>query len=130
MKNDFYCPHCDGCINPRENLIFSIKTESDDSGIVLLSPVLGDYTITKHRTFHIKEGETIKLLCPICHKDLSMKGKKSNLAKIIMKDREGKKHDIVFSGLVGEQCTYKVSGEDIESFGTHATRYIKNLFEK
>lgn len=128
MKDHFICPHCRGYLNARKNIIFIAETEGGNRGIMLLSPEIGDYSMIKHPRFRLTDGEKIQLYCPICHANLVKRmGDDKQLAKIIMLDQQNKEHEIHFSGIVGERSTFKVTDGKIESYGTHASRYI-NFF--
>ena len=123
--NDFICPHCEGYLNARKNIIFIAEVEKGNRGIILLSPEIGDYTMIKHPKFQLTEGEEIQLFCPICHTNLVQKlDDNKALAKIYMIDKHNTKHEIHFSGIVGERSTFKVTNGEVESFGIHSSRYI------
>ncbi len=124
MNNDFLCPHCDGYLTPRENIVFSVKTESGKVGIILLSPELGNYSVIRHESIALEEGEKVSVYCPICHADLALQDEKENLVRIIYEDPQHKRHDLIFSGIFGEKCTYKITEGEVESFGEHAAKYI------
>lgn len=91
--------------------------------MLLLSPLLGEYTITKHNSFKLREGEHLEFYCPMCHNSLSSIDEHINLAKILMLNPEGKEFEIIFSKIVGEKCTYRLLGENIEPFGPDAREY-------
>jgi hypothetical protein len=48
-----------------------------------------------------------------------------HLVRIIMIDENGKEFDIYFSGIVGENCTYKISETGVEKTGPDAKLYDK-----
>ena len=120
---DFICPHCRGHLKPSETIIFSVKTRDGRNGLLLLSPKLGEYTILKHSSFKLREGEHLEFYCPMCHNSLSSLDEHINLAKIFMLDQNGKVSEIIFSKIVGEKCTYRLAGENIEPFGPDAREY-------
>lgn len=127
MKNDFLCPKCNGYLNVGDYIIFSAKTKRGDLGLILLSPKIGDYTVHKHPFFNFKKGERVQFFCPICHADLVAIDVNENLAKIKMIDDKNKEHTILFSGIAGEKCTYKITDKNVEAFGKDASKYI-NFF--
>ncbi|MEA3500707.1 MAG: hypothetical protein U9R41_06810, partial [Candidatus Marinimicrobia bacterium] len=63
----------------------------------------------------------------ICHKNLEAKSLNKNLAKIILRDKKGIEHDILFSEIVGEKCTYVIYKNRVDSFGDDSDHYI-NFF--
>ena len=121
MKNDFICPKCRGHLNIKGNVIFSVKNENGDSGLILLSPELGNYSIVKHDSLLLKKGENLKIFCPACHHDLVTKVGNKNLAKILMIDDDRIELSILFSGIFGEQSTYQFKGEELDkTYGQNA----------
>ncbi len=97
QNNDFVCPHCRGHLKPGEKIVFSVKSRDGRSGLILLSPHLGDYNIEKHYTLKFSQGEHLELYCPVCHSSLSTPDEHINLAKILMIDNDGLEWEIVFS---------------------------------
>jgi|AntAceMinimDraft_9_1070365.scaffolds.fasta_scaffold218790_2 hypothetical protein len=127
MENDYLCPKCKGHLKIKKSIVFAAKTPSGERGLIFLSPEIGDYHITKHPEFKIKEGAHIEFFCPICHENLEAKSLNDNLAKIILKDKKGIEHDILFSEIVGEKCTYVIYENRVDSFGKDAEHYV-NFF--
>lgn len=123
MKTDFLCPKCSGYLSVGENVIFQIRNRENVGGLILLSPVLGDYTYTMHPSYQIKPREEVDFFCPICHASLSVKGAE-NLASVLMLDENRIKHRVIFSKKEGEKCTYKISDKGIEKYGEHAENYL------
>ena len=119
MKIDFICPKCQGYLSVDNKVIFTIKKRGWNGGIVMLSPVLGEYTFSTNSTEEIEDGEDYDFYCPICQHDLSVTGN-DKLAKVLMKE-DNEEFFIVFSKKRGEKCTYKLSETKLESFyGEHA----------
>jgi hypothetical protein len=123
MKNDFICPHCQGYLNVGDYIILSARTKHNDSGLVLMSPELGNYSVIQNKNFKIREGEKCDFFCPICHEKLAA-DIHDNLSHIIMKDDKGNEYQILFSKIAGEKSTYKIIGESVEIFGEHHSNYI------
>jgi hypothetical protein len=114
MAIDYQCKVCRGQLKVKTSIILSAsKINSSKGGLVFLDPEIGNYAITTHHSFKLKEGEEYIYTCPICHSQLNS-AKYKHLVRIIMTDDEGKEHDIYFSGIVGEKCTYKIRGNRIE----------------
>lgn len=122
-RNDFLCPSCRGHLRPEDKLIFMGKTRSGQSGFVLLSPHLGEYTIRKHPSFRTREGEHLEFYCPLCHENIATHHEHINLVKIIMLTPDGKESEIVFSRIIGERCTYKIDGKEVEGYGPDSSEY-------
>jgi len=123
MKTDFLCPKCSGYLSVGQNVIFQIRNRENVGGLLLLSPIIGDYTYVMHPSFKISTGEKVDFFCPICHASLSVKGVE-NLASVILIDENSTKYHVVFSSKEGEQCTYKISDEVIEKFGADSDNYV------
>ncbi|MFH2141208.1 MAG: hypothetical protein ABIJ97_02205 [Bacteroidota bacterium] len=126
MKNSYLCPKCNGYLNVGEDIIFSVKTKSKDVGLIILSMKLGDYSARNNPKFKYKSGERVDFFCPICHANLAAKNINENLAKVKMVDDENNEFTIVFSGIAGEKCTYKIK-QNIEAFGEDSKKYMKYL---
>ena len=124
MKANYICPHCRSFLNIGDKIIIAAKNSKKEKGILLLSMELGDYSILKHPSFNIEEGEKIELVCPSCSENLRKHKIHENLYGIIMQDEEDKEMQILFSGTYGEKCTYRFTDKDIESFGKDAGKYI------
>ena len=127
MKNDFICPNCRGYLNTGDRIVFTIKKHNWKGGLLLLSPLLGDYSYDHHTSYTIAPGEKLEFHCPICDYDLSIEGT-DNLAKVLMSDADKKVFTVVFSKREGEKCTYKISDIKIEAeYGEHAPRNLDLL---
>lgn len=123
MKTDFICPKCRGYLGVANKVIFSIKTKGWQGGLLMLTPTLGDYTTLHHSSFSFKDNDDFDFFCPICGYDLSVEGEK-RLAKIILKEDNGKEYFVIFSKIKGEQCTYKVAEQKIEAkYGKDAHKH-------
>jgi len=126
MKADFICPKCNGHLLVGDNIILAAKSRKENkSGMILLSPDVGNYARIIHPTFILEEGEGMEFFCPICHANLIASDVDNNLVKIIMVDEQNGQYEIYFSGVSGERCTYKVSKEKVEQFGDTAEKYYK-----
>jgi hypothetical protein len=89
------------------------KLHSSKRGLVFLNPEIGNYTTTTHPSFQIEEGEEYIYTCPICHSQLNST-KYKHLVRIILIDENGKEHNIYFSGIAGEKCTFKLRENKVE----------------
>jgi hypothetical protein len=125
--SDYLCPKCRGHLRVGNELIFSTRTASGTAGLVLLSPEVGDYTVLKHPSYVFKQGEHVDFFCPICHENLEATEYSKNLAKVLAVDEHGKESTLVFSEIVGERCTYKLTDRHLEAFGDDSPHYM-NFF--
>ncbi|MCD4676004.1 MAG: hypothetical protein K8S18_08425 [Desulfobacula sp.] len=99
-------------------ITFIVKTESGGTGLLLVSPELGNYSVIHHASLNYVEGQHIDFFCPVCHENLGMKKLSSDLAEVIMVDENGNEYEIIFSEIAGKKCTYKVKNQNIiASFG-------------
>lgn len=125
MATQYLCKACRGVLNVKTSIVLSAaKLNSSKRGLVYLNPELGNYTVTTHPTFIMEEGEEYNITCPICHSHLNSL-KYDHLVRIKMIDDEGKEYDIYFSDIVGEKCTYKISGGYVEKIGPDSVKYDK-----
>ncbi|MBI4646435.1 MAG: hypothetical protein HY738_07535 [Bacteroidia bacterium] len=124
MENNFICPKCNGYLNVADHIVFSTKAKNGSHGLIFLSPKVGDYTVEKHISYNYSPGEQLFFYCPLCRADLTAPEVNKNLAKVFMIDSNNKKHAILFSMIAGEKCTYKLSEDEVESFGDSANVYL------
>ncbi|MDD3876253.1 MAG: hypothetical protein PHT69_06500 [Bacteroidales bacterium] len=128
MSKNYICPHCKGQLMIEKDIIFLTKTKSGASGLVLISPEIGDYSYKSHPSVKYKDGDHVNFICPICYENLDAKEYETkNLAKIYMIDENGKQHNIVFSKIKGQKCTYKISDDTFEAYGKNSGEYM-NFF--
>jgi hypothetical protein len=120
--NDFFCPKCKDHIRVGDHLILKGKNLKKQSGLILLSPQIGNYSSVKHPTFEIKQGEFLEFFCPLCNNSLKS-DINQNLAHIIMVDETGKTYDTYFSQIAGEHSTYETDGDSVHVAGEDAGRY-------
>ena len=119
---DFLCPKCMGHVRVGDHIIFKVKNHRKQSGILLLSPHIGNYTSVKHPSFEINTGESLEYYCPVCNAPLTSDIHK-DLAHVILQDETGNSNDVYFSQIVGEQSTFKTDGESVHIAGADAGRY-------
>lgn len=123
MKTNFICPKCEGHLLVGGYVIFTVSTKTGKRGLTLLSPHLGDYTRTLNLNFELEEGEEVDFFCPICQSNLAAEDIDKRLVRLIMVDENSEKHEIFFSGIAGEHCTYKISEKKYEKYGSSADKY-------
>ena len=120
--NDFLCPKCKGQLRVGEHIIFKVKNDKKENGIILLSPQIGNYSSIKHPSFEYQQGEIVDFHCPLCNRSLQSDIHK-NLALVLMKDEEGKSFAVYFSQVAGEHSTYEVNGDSVHATGEDAGVY-------
>ena len=121
--NKFYCPKCKAVLNPGNKVILAARKKDGNEGLILLSSQIGDYSVINHTSFHVDEGEPVKLLCPACHVELSNYAPQEQLAGIELIDESSQKSAIIISSVAGEHCTYKVVDDEITKYGKDAENY-------
>ncbi|HBS88550.1 MAG: hypothetical protein A2W91_18085 [Bacteroidetes bacterium GWF2_38_335] len=123
----YICPKCRGHLRINNMIIFSTMTLDKKYGLIIMNPRMGNYSYVNHPSFEFLKGELVDFFCPICHANLEHKAIHENLARIIMVDGKNKEHEILFSRRAGEQCTFKIKDNKIESFGRDSTIYFESL---
>jgi hypothetical protein len=123
MQKYYICPQCKGHLKVGENIVFAVKNQKEEAGLLLLHPKIGNYDSIKHPSFKYSKGEALEFNCPLCSGSLVSKFDK-NLVHVIMMDRDHKEYDIYFSRIAGEKSTYKVAGDStVMAAGEHSHRY-------
>jgi hypothetical protein len=121
MTNRYYCPHCQGLLNPGTKVIFVIERGSE-RGLILLSPELGDYAVVLAEAISIEPGVLHRLYCPVCHGDLTS-SVNGNLVEILCREPDGSQSRVNFSRVGGEHATFVRGPGGVQSYGEHAERY-------
>jgi hypothetical protein len=130
MDNEYLCKVCRGHLKVKTSIVLAAANIKDRSqkGLVFLNPEIGNYTKTTHPSFQIKEGEEYIYTCPICSAQLNSM-KYLHLVRIIMLDERGKEYNIYFSGIAGENCTYKIRDNVVEEEKGPDVRIYNKYFE-
>lgn len=122
MKKNFKCPKCNSYIRVGDYIVISAKSTENETGLIFLSPEIGNYAKLTHPKFELKEGESYKLYCPVCHAKLNEE-EKGNMVKVIL-EQDGKEYKIHFSNIIGEHVTFRVAEDKVEKIGK-SDRYAK-----
>jgi uncharacterized protein YbaR (Trm112 family) len=122
MERNFHCPFCHGQLYINERIIFSIQNEQGQTGLILLTPDLGDYRAIKHPSFKIKGGEHLDFFCPICHKNLIVEKSDKKFTRVMMLE-SGEEYEILFSQIAGDRSTYVVGDHSFRAFGEDAEEF-------
>ncbi len=132
LEVNYLCPDCRSYLRVWNNIIFSVKSCTEDKkGLLLLNPDLGNYEFISHYTLEFEEMECLDFFCPVCGSNLTAADVNTNLARIIMVDQNQKQYDLYFSKLRGEHSTFKVSDDDIvEKYGKDSSSYVDYFMSK
>jgi hypothetical protein len=130
MSNEYLCKVCRGHLKVKTSIVLAATKIKDRSqrGLVFLNPELGNYTKTTHPSFQIIKGEEYIYSCPICSAQLNSM-KYLHLVRIIMLDENGKEFNIYFSGIAGEEVTFKIRGNKIEEKKGHDANIYNKYFD-
>ncbi len=123
MEVTYLCPHCIGAINALDNIILSAKTEKNKHGLILLHEEIWNYSVIQTSSINAELGEIVDFFCPVCHASLNTE-KGDHYAGYIRMDASGQESKIVISREYGDRRTFKITGEDIESYGESARKYM------
>lgn len=122
MENKFRCPFCKGHLRVGEYIIFRVRNQKDQYGLLLLHPQIGNYDCVKHPDYHVVDGDALEFFCPMCNHTLKS-DLEDNLVYLMMEEPDGQDFDVYFSRIVGEQSTFKVQGETVTATGEHFGKY-------
>ena len=121
--NQYNCPYCTAYLNVNGFVALTIKQKHGNSGIILMSEELGDYSIHLNPNLNIEPGEKTDFYCPSCSRSLEFK-EDQNMVRILKTDENNEQFTVVFSAVFGERSTYQISEERHLSFGEHAMKYL------
>ena len=123
MLNEFLCPSCHNLLNVGKNVIFSTRSKTNKAGLIILHPDMDEYSVIKHPSFKVENGERIDFSCPYCNKKLNS-NRNENLAKVIMRDENKVEYEIHFSRVASERSSFRIVGMSVEIFGEDANEYV------
>jgi len=126
MKRTYYCPKCEGVLNPNIRIILRAKVKRIKA-LILLSPVPGNYSIIFPDKFPLEKGKEVHLSCPICGADFTSK-MNSAFAEIYWRTGEMDRGSVIFSRIYGEHATFFIVGEKVIPYGEDAAPYYQNFF--
>ena len=129
---NYICPKCRSYLLVWKNIIFSVKScTEDEQGNLLLNPKLSSYQFNSNYMLVFKETECLVFFCPICGSNLTATDVNKNLTRIIMIDENQKEYDLYFSRLRGEHSTFKISDNNIvEKYGKDSSNYVDYFMSK
>jgi len=123
MEN-YSCPFCQGHLNVNDNIVLIVRTNNDKQGLVFLHTELGNYARQMTSTLVINKGDSVEFFCPYCHTNIEYHKEKTNLVKLIRETKHGKKSQVFFSKVYGEEATYHVDENKVMSYGEHAKKFM------
>lgn len=129
---NYVCPDCRSYMRVWNNIIFSVKSCTEDKrGLLLLNPELGNFEFISHPKVDFKRMDCLEFFCPVCGADLKATDINKNLARVIMIDENQTEYDVYFSRLQGEHSTFKISNGDIvEKYGKDSSSYVDYFMSK
>ena len=132
LKINYLCPHCRAYLRVWNNIIFVVRSESQNQqAILLLNPKLGNYEVIHHTAVNVCDGNKLIFLCPVCHAELTATGINENLNRIIMIDEKKIEFDVYFSRICGEHTTFLIHKDDIiERYGEDSSSYVNYFMSR
>jgi uncharacterized protein YbaR (Trm112 family) len=124
METNYVCPSCSGQLNVNDNIVLIIKDTKGNQGMVFLHTELGNYTSLMNSSLKISKGDAVNFFCPYCHTNIDYHKEKTTLVSLFREDRDGKKSQIIFSKVYGEERTYHIEEDKVLSYGEHAKHFM------
>ena len=124
METKYTCPSCNGQLNVNKNIILILKNQNGKQGLICLHTDLGNYTSQMNSLLQIAKGDAVDFFCPYCHTNIEYHKEKSNLVRLLHEDGHGKKSQVVFSKVYGEERTYHIDEDKVLSYGEHAKQFM------
>lgn len=126
MKRTYFCPHCDGSLNPNVKIIMRAE-HGGQKGLFLFSPRPGNYEVIVPEGFRLKKKDVVDFSCPICGKDLTSRRDRA-LAEIRFASSAGAEGTVAFSRTYGVHATYFITCEHVRCYGEHANSERVNFW--
>ena len=127
--NDYICPKCKGHLNIGDYLVFATKTQKKHRGLLMMSPVVGEYKYIHHEKFQLEKGEMVDFECPICQADLTSAKNQDHAMILMVGEEDSAEYELFFSKIAGNQSTYLMAHVGIESFGNDALDFEELYYE-
>ncbi len=126
MKRSYFCPHCDGCLNPNVKIVLRAEL-AGQKGLFLFSPRPGNYEVIVPEGFRLKRKDVVVFACPICSRELTSQRDKT-LAEIHFASSSGAEGTVAFSRTYGVHATYFITRESVRCYGEHASAERVNFW--
>lgn len=117
----YRCPHCKAVLNPGTKVILRI-TRNRKSGLILLSPKVGNYAVILPEDIPLNEGEKPRLECPVCKGDLTSPANR-NFNEVLRDRPDGGFDRVEFHKAYGEHATFVISESGVRAYGEDASDY-------
>jgi len=127
--NDYICPNCKGHLNVGDYVVFATHTQRKHKGLLMMSPLIGEYKYFHHEKYQLENGEMVGFGCPICQCDLTSIKNKDHAMIYMVVDEDSTEYELYFSKIAGNQSTYVVAQDNIESFGDDALDFEEIFYE-
>lgn len=124
-ESDYLCPSCKGHLNVDGNVVFATKTNRKHSGLILLSPKIGEYSYKTHPKFQLEKGELVEFYCPLCQADLTAEKQKEHAMIKMINNEDSAEYELYFSKKAGNKSTYVVATDIFEAFGEDAIDFTE-----
>ena len=118
MKRSYYCPKCNGVLNPNVKIILKAE-RGKTAALLLFSPQPGNYHVIVPESFSLRKNEEVRFTCPLCSRDLTSR-RDPAMAEIRFATPNGHAGRVIFSRAFGHEETYFVTKEEVRSYGRHA----------
>lgn len=102
MKASYICPTCGGILSVDDNITLIAQNKHGHKGLVFLHTKLGNYDSEMSSTLPIDSGEYVDFFCPYCHANVDYHKEKTNMAMMFQLDDKGRKSQVLFSKIFGE----------------------------
>ena len=119
MKRTYFCPHCEGNLNPNVKIVLRAAV-GGQTGLFLFSPQPGNYDVIIPEGFRLKKKDIVAFSCPICNADLTSPRDK-DLASIRFASTFGAEGTVAFAREYGRHATYFITRESVRAYGEHAS---------
>jgi hypothetical protein len=126
MHLKYICPHCNGAINAKRNIVLAAESKKNRSkkGLVLLHEEIGNYTVAMSYTLDLNSGDVVEFFCPICHYSLTTP-QGDNMAYFTRIDENGDESNIVISRIFGERCTFQIDdSKKVKTYGDSMGKFV------
>jgi hypothetical protein len=124
METSYNCPFCQGHLNVNDNIVLIVKDKTGNQGLVFLHTELGNYTSQMNSSLKIRKNDAVDFFCPYCHTNMEFHKEKTELVSLVREDKHGKRSQVVFSKVYGEERTYHIEEDKVMSYGEHAKLFM------
>lgn len=122
MSAQYKCPDCKGVVNSNGFVVLHIEDQHENSGILMLKDSLGDYEAHFSPNLKVKNGDKSSFSCPCCGGSLHHK-QNHDLATLQRTDEHGVDSTVVFSAIYGQQSSFEIKEEKVESYGKNMLKF-------